>query len=212
MSRRFPELDRIRVEVDDDVRDRHLAAIGAAVRSARAPRLRRFRLLAVAVAVVLALPVMALASENSVPGDLLYPIKRVLEPLVSVLDRDVEADHRVREAEVLLERDAEPNVIRDHVDRARVVVSDQHPEHSARLDAVVGQLEDRQVADAGESAFPDSDRSDSDAPEQDRTRQRQQTEADPPDRPADSTGSHSETTTTTVQDHVTEPIDRSRDG
>lgn len=212
MSRRFPELDRIRVTVDDDVRERHLAAIGDAVRSARAPRLRRFRLLAVAVAVVVALPVMALASENAVPGDLLYPIKRVLEPLISVVDRDVEADHRVREAEVLLERDAEPSVIRDHVDRARVVLTDEHKQHRTRLDVVVGELEDRPGVHDGESAVPLSDRSAGDAPEQDRTHQSHRTEDESPDRPTDSTDPPPATTTTKAHDLATEPTERSRDG
>ncbi len=150
MSEHFPELERIRVTVGEEVRDRHVMVIGEAIRSARAPRSRRFRLLAVALTSTLLLPVVALAAENAVPGDLLYPIKRMLEPVVALVDRDVEVDHRVREAETLLERDVEPGIVRDHVQRARDVVTDEHPEHTERLDVVVDQLDHRSLDGGGD--------------------------------------------------------------
>lgn len=216
MSRGLPELDRVRVVVSDDVRDRHLAAISDAIRTSRtASRLRRFRLLAVAVAVVLALPVMALASENALPGDLLYPIKRMLEPLVSVVDRDVEADHRVREAEALLERDAEPRLIRDHVDRARIVITDEHPEHVARLDAVADELERRHLIDESDGQPPASEPSDEelgDRQRRDDSTEPLQPDAGSKDEPVETLDPAPGTTTTTTHDRTTTATDSRRDG
>ncbi len=211
MSKRFPELDRIRVTVDDAVRERHLAVIGDAVRSALAPRRRRYRLLVVAAALVLAVPVMALASENSVPGDLLYPIKRMLEPLVSVVDPTVEIDHRVREAEVLLERDAEPSLIRDQVERARVVLTDEHPEHTARLDVVIGRLE-KHTDPEGDGDVPASDIPDADHQQEDGLHEPRRSDAGSSDQPVERINPPQETTTTVADEPITGPTDRSRDG
>ncbi len=77
MSREFPQLDVLRVEVRPEVRERHLAAIATAVADAK-PRRPRYRLLAVAIAVVFLLPVIALAADNAQPGDLLYPIREAM--------------------------------------------------------------------------------------------------------------------------------------
>ena len=214
MSRQFPELDSVRVSVADDVRERHLAAIGNELRSAGRPRIRRFRLLAVAVALVLALPVFALAAEDAVPGDALYPIKRMLEPVVSLVDRDVAVDHRVREAEILLERDAEPRIIRDHVEQARVVVTDEHPDYAARLDVVADRVRehpDRESA-TNSSASVLSEESPGEQIGEDGTQQ---------DRPGqtDAAGDSDEkldhpprTTTTTHPDSTTLPRDGRGDG
>lgn len=78
MSRMFPELEAVRVVVEPGVRERHIRAISDSIASLPNPPRRRFRLLAVAVAVVLTLPVLALAAENSQPGDFLYPVREVL--------------------------------------------------------------------------------------------------------------------------------------
>ena len=210
MSRQFPQLDSVRISVGDDVRERHLTVIVDELRSARKPRVRRFRLLAIAVALVLALPVIALAADDAVPGDALYPIKRILEPVVSLVDRDVEVDHRVREAEALLERDAEPRVIRDHLEQARVVVTDEHPEHLARLDVVADQVREHadRVADTDDAASAPTDEEDVDRIGEDR-------ESD--DRPAESDTSAGQeekieqpqtTTTTTAPDTTTRPTCR----
>lgn len=77
MSREFPQLDALKVEVRPDARDRHLKAIASAVAEAK-PRRPRYRLLAVAIAVVFLLPVIALAADNAQPGDLLYPIREAM--------------------------------------------------------------------------------------------------------------------------------------
>lgn len=78
MSQQFPELERVRVEMPDEVRDRHLASISRALHGKRTGR-TRFRLLAIAAVLVLLLPVIALAAERTGPGDLLYPIRELVE-------------------------------------------------------------------------------------------------------------------------------------
>lgn len=212
MSTKFPELERMRLRVAAEVRERHLAAIETAIASARAPRLRRFRLLAAAAALILALPVIALASDDAVPGDILYPIKLWLEPVVSVIDPDVEVDHRVREAEVLLDREAEPDLVRDRVDRARSVVTDEHPDHVARLEVIVDRLEGLPDSGSDQPVTPDEPSEGSQEPEPregSREDGRPKTESDSQIGPVDEADN---TTTTTVSRATTQPADGRRDG
>lgn len=77
MSQMFPQLDAAVVRVTSDVRDRHLRTVSQALADLR-PRRSRFRLLAVAVAVLFVLPVLALAARNADPGDFLYPVRQIL--------------------------------------------------------------------------------------------------------------------------------------
>ena len=146
MTIRFPELDQVRVTVDSDTRDRHLAAVTSALQSrATTPKRGRGRFLAVALAVVLLLPVIALAAEDSVPGDLLYPFKRAVEPVVQVFDTEAPAERRVREVEVLFDRNAPDEVIVRHVDVARETVTDGQRHLSDRIDRVVHELDVRRT-------------------------------------------------------------------
>lgn len=179
MSDVFPELDRARVVVDETTRSRHLTAIqGALARRSRRPH-RGMRSLALGLALVVAVPVLALAAEDTVPGDFLYPLKRVTEPLVRLIDADVSMKRRVEELETLLARDAPEPVIRDHMDVARDTVSEGHPWLIHRIDRVAEELEER--------------RTESDRPS-------------PTDRPA--TGSTTTTATPTTNATVTETTDR----
>lgn len=138
-------MDRVRVSVDEVTRQGHLDSISSAIRNADASRSRRPRFFAVAVALILLLPVIALASERSVPGDFLYPVKRAVEPIASVFDNDVAAVNRVEEVETLYERDAPSDVIHEQVDRARDAVTDHHPDLSDRIDRVVVDLRRRDL-------------------------------------------------------------------
>lgn len=154
MSQQFPQLDQIRVAVDEGTRKRHLSVIVAGLQ--RSPRRRRrTRLMAVAVAVILLLPVLAAASGNSLPGDVLYPLKRALEPIVSVFDGAAEAENRVREVEALLERDAPRELVREHLVRARKVVTEDQPHLSGRLDEAERFLRP-QEPDGGDVSGDDS--------------------------------------------------------
>jgi hypothetical protein len=136
---RFPELQALKIEVHPDTRRRHLDTISRAIRSNRAPRVRRLRLLAVAAALVLLLPVVALAAKDAVPGDFLYPIKRLTEPIVAAFDQDVAAQNRVAELESLLDANADVDMIREHADTARRTVGDD-PILTDRIDRVVEDL------------------------------------------------------------------------
>jgi hypothetical protein len=144
MSKEFPEMDRIRLTVDETTRQQHLGSINSAIRATTAPRPRRLRFLAVGIAILLLLPVIALASEGSVPGDFLYPVKRAVEPIVEVFDVDVAAERRVEEIEILLDREAPAELIHDHVDEAREAVTDHWSELSDRIDVVVTELDRRE--------------------------------------------------------------------
>lgn len=79
MSVSFPELDAVRVQVGAPTQERHLSVIESALRATARPGRRRFRLMAVAVAILLLLPVIALAAERTGPGDFLYPVRQILE-------------------------------------------------------------------------------------------------------------------------------------
>lgn len=146
MSRQFPELDRVRVTVDEAVRERHRSAFGSAIRDRAQTSRGHGRVLALALALVLVVPVVALAAEKSVPGDLLYPMKRVVEPVIRVFDSNAPLEHRVREVEVLFDRDAPEELIVRQVDVARDVVTDDHPALSGRIDRVVEELDRRREA------------------------------------------------------------------
>ena len=145
MSNRFPELDQARIVVEEVTRTRHLAAVGAALRARAAASRGRGRVLALALVLVLLVPVMALAAENTVPGDFLYPLKLAVEPVVQVFDSDAPAERRVREVEVLFERDAPDDVIVQHVDVARDLVTDSQPVLSDRIDRVIHDLHTRRA-------------------------------------------------------------------
>ncbi len=119
-----------RIEVDPDTKERHLAAVHDAVVSAPAVqggsrfRLRR-RAAAVAAAVVIAAPVgMAVAAENAVPGDALYPVKELTERVRLMIDPRIEATHRVDEAERLVARRAPRRQIREAIDRAEIATAE----------------------------------------------------------------------------------------
>ncbi len=138
MSHVFPELEPIRVRVDPGVRARHLAAIDAEIATSVTPKSNRRRLLAIALATVLLLPVVALAAESSAPGDFLYPFKRAFEPVVQIFDDDIVATHRVGEVETLISRDASRDVVDRSVTDARDVVID-HPFLRERLERAIDE-------------------------------------------------------------------------
>jgi len=163
MSIRFPELDQARVVVDETTRERHLVAVSAALAQRGRTTKGHGRVLALALVLVLLVPVMALAAENSVPGDLLYPVKRAVEPIVQVFDTDAPAQRRVREVEVLLERDAPDDAIVQHVQVAREVVADHLPTLSDRIDQVVHELDIRRL-DRPDAEKPSSNPEDSRGP------------------------------------------------
>lgn len=156
----FPELDRAKVTVDAEARERHLAAISNAIEAQRRPRFRRLRLLAVAAVLVLTLPALAFAAEESVPGDLLYPVKLIFEPVVGLISEDIEVNRRVRELEILDSRHADPGLIARQIDDARQLAdAGEYPEHIERIDRVEESLQDRSDRPSRDSAGSDYDES-----------------------------------------------------
>jgi hypothetical protein len=124
--------------VADDRRAADLAAIAAAVDNAAlvppaVPTMRR-RLSVVAVAAGLfVLPAgIAIAAEGSLPGDALYPVKRVTETVRSWIDDDLPAQHRVEELEKLMAASAPDDVIADQVRRATEAVDELAVDHDLR--------------------------------------------------------------------------------
>ncbi len=111
MSERFPELEVFSIQMPAETRARHIASIDSTLR-AQAQRRRLGRRLVVAVAaLVLALPVAGLAAEDAVPGDPLYGLKRLVEPVLALADPELPAVHRLEELETLLANGTPPAVV-----------------------------------------------------------------------------------------------------
>ena len=206
MTARFPELEQLRLTTTPEVRDRHLEAVSSTLSQRARGSRGRGRLLAVAVAAVLLLPVAALAAEDTVPGDILYPLKRAIEPVVQVFDSSAPAERRVREVEVLFERDAPDEVIVERVDVARDTIKDDRHDLRDRIDRVVQELEVRK--DRKEAAEKSVEkRPPSDEPEE--------VPIVPSDGRSTTTSSTTSSTTTTVAGNVSDSRqlkDRRSDG
>lgn len=202
MSRGFPQLDQVSLVVDEAVKERHLSVITAEVRAVRKPRFRRFRMLAVATALLLFLPVIALAAEDAVPGDALYPVKRLFEPIAGMFDRDIEVDHRVEEVEILHGRAVDVDLIWEQIDRARDVIIDPDSDHAERLRRVVDELE---ASDDGDRRATDSAANDT---REDTVQSTTEEPGDSPDVRDEETDRSGETTTTQALDRTTRPSDR----
>jgi hypothetical protein len=147
------QLSRLRIEADPTTRANHLDAIDAELLrrpASRAGRGRRWTL-GVVVAMLLAGPVAAVAGDRAVPGDLLYPVKHVLEPIVRLFDEDVVAEHRVEEVGELVRRGSGDAVIEEQVTAARDALADTDaPELERELDRIVDRWSvDRQSAEPG---------------------------------------------------------------
>lgn len=115
-------LQALRIDVEPDVEERHITAMLRELREAppsptlaRTPR-RGARRRAVAIMVAafaMLLPTAAIAAEDTVPGDLLYPVKRSTEWARSLVDPGVRQRHRVEELETVIERGAPVDVVTD---------------------------------------------------------------------------------------------------
>lgn len=92
------------ISLPEHIRERHLIAIAEGLDEPAAGvswgRGRRTLAAWVAAAVV-AIPSVAFASESALPGQALYPVKRAVERVWSVVDPDLPARHRLEELEAL---------------------------------------------------------------------------------------------------------------
>lgn len=142
LSKRLADL---RVEMSETTEAMHLAAIQRELllppRPAPIPRWSRKRLAVVLIsATVLLLPAAAIASEDSVPGDLLYPVKRSAEWGRSFLDSEVAVRHRVEELETVLVRGYPPEEVHARLSDAESVADDATPTLVRRLEQAREQV------------------------------------------------------------------------
>jgi hypothetical protein len=162
MDTRDP-MDRLssayRIEVDPDTQERHLAEMSAAIRTAPPTPipsgfgLRRRIAAAVAAIFIVAPAGMALAAENAVPGDFLYPVKEITERVRSYVDNDIEATHRVEEVERLVFLRAPSHAVDRAAERADSATAQLSESGELRLRLEVArELVQRQDAERQESA------------------------------------------------------------
>lgn len=165
----------LRVDMPTDVADRHSAAISAEVMHPGPiippRRLRRRWILPVVVAAGLLIPAAALAAETATPGDFLYPVKRTTEWMRSVVDSTVNAEHRVDELEIVIDRRSPIDEVVDRLADAEQSVeeSDAPRRFTDRIDRARDHIEQHYGVLPRDS---DSD---------DRERSRQDSRSEPPD-------------------------------
>ena len=123
MSEKFPELYGVRLEMRAEARARHIRAIQDELRAAQPVR-RRWRLMVVAVAIVLTLPVLALASQRAEPGDILYPVREVVDWVTDLAPSGVDTAAQTDRA------DSEGEPVRDHEARDLAPTDDGSPSES----------------------------------------------------------------------------------
>lgn len=153
-------LRRARIVIDDDTRQAHLAAIDAAIiESTRQPR-RHGRALAVALAVVLLVPVVALAAERSEPGDLLYPVRQLIH---QTLDRSQPPDEPTIEESTFGE-EGEEGPSRQFQDRTPLTPTREQPaeEQPAEEEEIGGGDRPDEDADTAREPIIRPDAGDSD--------------------------------------------------
>ena len=164
-----------RTEVDEVTKERHIVEMSAAIRTAPpAPVSTGYALrsrvagTAAAVLVVVAPIGMAVAAEDAVPGEFLYPLKQATERVRAFVDEDIAATHRVEEVERLVVRGASIVKITRAVERAEAATSSLIEDRllGPRLESVRERLrqqdeQERASADREESRSSQPDESDS---------------------------------------------------
>ncbi len=161
-----------KVPVRRQAAERHLAAIELTLDEqprptvAMRPRMPR-RLVYVTAALVIAiLPTgAAIAAEGTVPGDFLYPVKRVTESIRSVWDSDVVARHRVDELQALVDRGLDVQLLTDAITDAQHEVDSLVTDHPLR-DRLTDLLESDRLTDAAPTDQAPSDAAVTDAASQ----------------------------------------------
>lgn len=155
--------DRLRAgvqhEAPSELRRDHLAAIHAATAAARPRRWAwRHRTAVLVTAASIGSPVgLAIAAEGSIPGDALYPVKRVTERVLGLFDRDLPTDHRLDELAAMIERDAAAEDLEPAVDDAQEAVASRgDADDRERLVALALEVT-RRTADVELGALPQID-------------------------------------------------------
>lgn len=122
----------LHIEMTPTTAQRHLGTITQALAEPApsvAPRRRPRRLLAagLAAATLLLIPAAAIAAEGTVPGDLLYPVKRTTEWAWSLVDPGIRIQHRVAELEVVIDRRAPVTEVTERLADADAAVRQGRP-------------------------------------------------------------------------------------
>lgn len=117
----------LHIEIDEAVESRHLDAVAQELRhpsaTVRFKPARRIKVATlVAGAILMVLPAAALAAEDAVPGDLLYPIKRATERVWLIVDPNIDAKHRIEELETVVDREAPADEVGDRLTDAEQTV------------------------------------------------------------------------------------------
>ncbi len=147
--------DSFTITMDERTVALHEAAISEALVAVDVPaptKLSRWRLRVpalVAAAMDVAPVGAAVAADNANPGDVLYPVKLIVEPIVSIFDTDIVATHRVEELVYIMDQPAEIDRLPAAVSDARGAVSDLPLDHALRneLDAITDRVVVHQVDD-----------------------------------------------------------------
>lgn len=161
------------VEMSDEVRDAHTATIARALAEAPIemsppqPSWWRKKATALITATMVVLPAgAAVAAEGTAPGDLLYPVKRIVESVRVVVDSDIVARHRVDELDRLLDRPGEFDRLADAVVDAGEAVTDLPSDHPLRDEfaSLTDRVTDRAVPEAPTTDVPVTDGAVTDEP------------------------------------------------
>lgn len=167
MRRGFDELAQLRIEIPEAHRAQHCAAIAEELRVIPEPEQKRVwsRRAAVAVlTVAMLLPTAVIASESSIPGDFLYPVKQAIEPLQMLFDGEVKARHRVNELESLVDSNAATDIVDRQVERARDALADvDAPGLQRRFDRAVDRISERRPV-GDQPQFPEPPDGEGDGP------------------------------------------------
>lgn len=183
------------VTMSEEAATIHDAAIAEAIRAPHAAvagrrGLRwRLRVPAFLAAVAVIAPIgTAIAAESALPGDFLYPVKRITEPIISVFDSDAVADHRIDELERIADSPNEVDRLSDAVADAKDAVIDLPRGHHLRddLTAITDRIKKPQAdsgVDAPSETAPSDDESEGPIdPTSDRDTPRE-SETTPPEHP-----------------------------
>ena len=144
-------MQALRIDVNPDVEERHVAAILRELGESPLPAVpvrrpgssRRRLAVAMVTAVALLLPAVALAAEESVPGDLLYPVKQSTEWARSLIVPGAAQQHRVRELEIVIERGAPIDVVTNRFNDAVDMVGDGDVELVRRVEKAQETVRER---------------------------------------------------------------------
>lgn len=196
------------VEMHSDIATRHVASIETELLSPgpalppRRPRRRRIGALVLAGLLVLIPAAAAIAAEDAVPGEFLYPVKRTTEWVRSLVDPTIDARHRIQELETVVGRGGPLQEMTGRLADAEESVRDR-PDSTGLIDRIDDARERMQERRPGDSDGDSNDHDGSDSTDGQTQLREQSSHADDATtttaRRGDGGGRESTTTTTEVR-------------